>query len=86
MVSFADAITKISVAGKNIKEIPANPYSISKIISKDIPSEKLSLRNQLRTDVYVNHVGEPRSYIDLANRYKGQLDSCGEWAPWSKLK
>ena len=45
--------------------------------------ERPNIARQLRTDVVVTN-GVTKVYNDV-NSIKGDLEFCGEWAPWSNV-
>lgn len=85
MVRLADAISKIRVNGKNVKEIPQNRYAIMRILKSTMKEEPLNLKSRLNLDVYVSPRKTPETAQEMVRHFRGMMDSCGDWAPWSKI-
>ena len=83
MVSFADAVSRVTVSGKRLNNLPESCHQLRHVLTSQYPIPKLNEFEKSRFGVTVNSA-RSMSVSELVGRYQTQLDSCGEWATWSK--
>lgn len=65
-----------------VKELP-NDFVLRDMARAFARQERPNIARQLRTDVFIT--GGNTKTLNHTNSLKGDLEACGEWAPWSNV-
>lgn len=87
MVSFVSAVKSVSVNGRR-RKLTGRPKEevIRRALMRNVIKPPLTQVNKMKTDVQVADAAPNANFKEMIAYMKGALDSCGDWAPWSRVK